>query len=257
ERVLLIGGGAAAGGITEAFSEALSLPCQRFEPPHAEAPLEIAEAEETSYLMATAAGLALQATRHRKDEVDFRREEYALIDDPRKSRRRWAAAGAGLALLLALFLANLFIKAELNQRELAALEAEIRRNLTAAIPEVRRVVDPLSQARARMRKMEARVRVFEGTSVAGLSPLNILRELSSRLPRSLPVQLQEVSIDDKGISLSGTTNSFDSVNRLQRHLQGSPFFGEVKIASARAGAGGRGISFRMFLKSTPLGGGKL
>ncbi len=253
EQVFLIGGGAAAEGITEAVSETLSLPCQRFEPRHGEALLEIGEeGRGDSCLMATAAGLGLRATGPRKDEVDFRQEEYALIDDPRKSRRRWAAAGVGLVLLLALLLVNLFIKAQLNQRELAALEAEIKRNLITTIPDVKRVVNPLSQARTRMGEMEARVRVFEGTSVAGLSPLNILRELSFRLPSSLSVQLLEVSIDDEGISLSGTTNSFDSVNRLQRHLQESPFFREVKISSARAAVGGRGISFRMFLASTPL-----
>ncbi len=61
------------------------------------------------------------------------------------------------------------------------------------------------------------------------------------------MRLLEVNIDDEGISLSGTTNSFDSVNQLQRHLQGSPFFDEVSISSARAAPGGGGISFRMFL----------
>ncbi len=168
ERVVLVGGGAAAGGITEAVGEALSLPCQRFEPGDGGPRLGMGEeGREKAYLLATAAGLALQATGRRKDEVDFRQEEYALSDDPRESRRRWTGVGVGLVLLLALLLVNLYIKARLNERELEAMEAEIRKNLTTAIPEVRRVVDPVSQARVRMRELEARVKVFEGTSIAG------------------------------------------------------------------------------------------
>ena len=68
----------------------------------------------------------------------------------------------------------------------------------------------------------------------------MLRELARLTPQGLPVKITDLTISTEGISISGETQSFDGVDHLKKAYASSPYFDEIKMFPARAGASGEG-----------------
>ena len=63
--------------------------------------------------------------------------------------------------------------------------------------------------------------------------LHILREISLRIPTSIDVRLTRLVYESKGIRLTGLTDSFKSVNTIQKKLEESAIFTTVTISSTK------------------------
>jgi len=61
------------------------------------------------------------------------------------------------------------------------------------------------------------------------------------------VKLTDLTISTEGINISGETQSFDGVDNLKKAYAGSPYFDEIKMLPARAGANGKGVEFKLSL----------
>jgi general secretion pathway protein L len=77
------------------------------------------------------------------------------------------------------------------------------------------------------------------------SALEMLRELSVRTPQNVQVKITDLTISTEGISISGETQSFDSVDILKQAFAASAYFDEIKVSQARAGTTGKGIEFKI------------
>ncbi|MCW5893626.1 MAG: PilN domain-containing protein [bacterium] len=125
---------------------------------------------------------------------------------------------------------------DLARRE-AALARAADAAAAAALPNV-----PPAEARARLGEAsELRRRV--GTP--SHSVLEVLRDLSSRVPAALALDLDEVGIDGETVRMHGRCAAFDAVDALRRALAASPFVREVIAEETRSTVDGRGVEFRL------------
>src|SRR5206468_4138389 len=76
-------------------------------------------------------------------------------------------------------------------------------------------------------------------------PLEVLRELSARVPPALRLDLDELSIERDGVLLHGRAESFDAVDALRRALSASPLLADVTAGETRTTVDGRGVEFRL------------
>lgn len=77
------------------------------------------------------------------------------------------------------------------------------------------------------------------------SALDILRQISDATPEDLVLDTRELRYEKDGLTLDGTTDTFDSVNRLARALEQAPLFAQVQVADAKQSADGSRIDFRL------------
>ena len=101
-----------------------------------------------------------------------------------------------------------------------------------------------------MRSAEQRADTL-GIYRGNLSALQVLAEISSRVPADLDVIFEELSIDRQVIQIKGHSSSFESVDRLKTELEKYGPFSEIKVGEVTSDArrGGRTFNVRISLSS--------
>ncbi|MBZ0253037.1 MAG: PilN domain-containing protein, partial [Candidatus Methylomirabilis sp.] len=191
---------------------------------------------------ALAAALGLQAAKGAR-EINFRRGAFAykgagLADRPLVLY----LATMGLAIVL-LAGYNLFAGGP-SGSQVEAMEAETRRLFREAFPEVTRIVSPVDQAASEMQKLRNKIAVLAPRMSGGLTPLEVLREVSTRVPKETVVDVTELSLDDDKIKIAGVTETSDSFRAIQEALQKVAAFKRVEIFKSDRTADGK-VSFEL------------
>ena len=116
----------------------------------------------------------------------------------------------------------------LDSRRASRLESEVAAIYASAFPDQPAPDDPL--AAMRDAGVKARDRAdFLGVYGGDRSALDLLAELSSRVPGDLEVVFEEVSIERRIVRIKVFAKSFEAADRLRTGLAGSDPFQEAKI----------------------------
>jgi len=101
--------------------------------------------------------------------------------------------------------------------------------------------------------MRKRLRLMGGASQS--SPLDILLAVSQSIPPVLAIDIDDMLIDETGVKVSGTADSFGAIDRLKKALGTNDTFGEIEVADAKAGADPSKIEFHLTagLRDNPMG----
>ncbi len=91
--------------------------------------------------------------------------------------------------------------------------ADPLRDLQAAVRETRDLADHL------------------GVSGPARGPLEVLREISSRLPADLDVSFTELRIELRTVQARGHAKDFESVGRVKTELSKSPWLDDVQVSN--------------------------
>ena len=78
--------------------------------------------------------------------------------------------------------------------------------------------------------------------------MQILREISTRIPASIVVNVDNLTIATDITDLSGTTTSYDDVQKLKDALEASPYFTTVKINNTKADVDNK-IAFKLTINT--------
>lgn len=130
------------------------------------------------------------------------------------------------------------------QTRLDAVNRQISEAFKAAVPEVRRIVNPVHQMQTRLAEMRQEVPQFDQAGQSR-SVVDILQVISQRIPSSLDVTLNQLVYGPEAITLSGETDTFNAVNAVQQRLASEPSFSNVSISSANQQKSGNRVNFKM------------
>ncbi|MDE0207281.1 MAG: type II secretion system protein GspL [Candidatus Tectomicrobia bacterium] len=196
---------------------------------------------------AVALGSALRGLHRRFRGFNLRRAEFAPHSNLRELRGRLVVLGVLAGAVVALGLGNLYVQNQFKAQRLARLQNGIAEVFREIAPSAR-MVQPLAQAQERMRELQRRLRAFGGLTGTQLSTLQILREFSARVPASIKVEVDNLTINDDAVELSASAASYDNVVSLQSALAASPLLDDVTINNTRQGANNT-VQFRLSLRA--------
>ena len=201
-------------------------------------------------IFAPAIALAVRGSMRARTRMNFRQDELARRVDLRKLGRelRWTAGFAGLALVLACVSAIASIALQSRRAEL--LEQQTARLYQEAFPGKPAPASVLSAMKEAVRNTQQRADTL-GIYRGNLSALQVLAEISSRVPADLDVIFEELSIDRQLIQIKGHSPSYGSVARLQLELAKYAPFSEITVGDITSDArrGGQTFSLRISLAS--------
>jgi Tfp pilus assembly protein PilN len=152
--------------------------------------------------------------------------------------------GCLLIFLAGLGLGSLYLDNHYKAQRYASLQAELERIFRATLPDVR-MVQPVVQMHEKVQELSDRLRAFGGVTGAQLSGLQILREISSRLPASITLNVDTLTIATDTVDLSGITGSYDNVVKLKEALEASPAIDSVKINSTTTAEEANQVVFKL------------
>jgi general secretion pathway protein L len=200
---------------------------------------------QAGLVMPVALGLASRQLSRRALGLDFRQEEFALRKSYDEVRGQLLSLGGMVALLVGLSLFDLYYHLRTKETQFAVLQRQVDSMFHETFPEMRRVSNAVGQGQEKLRELEANLKGVGTLSGPQGSALEMLRELARLTPQGLPVKITDLTISTEGISISGETQSFDGVDHLKKAYASSPYFDEIKMFPARAGASGKGVEFKL------------
>jgi Tfp pilus assembly protein PilN len=196
---------------------------------------------------AIALGVALRGLHRQVRGLNLRRGAFAPHSNLRELRGKLIALGVLAFAVGGLALGNLYLQNHYKTRRLAQLQDSIAKGFSDMLPSTR-MVQPVAQMREKIRDLDKRLRAFGGLTGAQLPGLQILRELSARVPASLGVEVDNLNINGAMIELSASTASYDNVVKLQSAFAASPLLSDVTIDNTRQGADNT-VEFKLSLRT--------
>jgi general secretion pathway protein L len=201
-------------------------------------------------VFAPALALALRGSMKATTGMNFRQDELAHRVDLLGIARELRGTGilAAVAAVLALFAVG--TKAFLADRRGDAIERQAQALYAQAFPNApvpANVVTAMQQAVAQAQARADTLGVYRGN----LSALDVLNEISARVPADLEVVFEELAIDGQVVQIKGHTPAFGSVDRLRAELARFEPFSSITVGDITSDArrGGQTFSMRINLSS--------
>jgi len=202
-------------------------------------------------LMNGALSLALRNTR-KEEGFNFRREEFE------RKRRYFGLKKAAPKVAVFLFLILSFLAADMVldyytlKKEYRILSREITSVFKQTLPEVTRIVDPVQQLRVKIKELKKSTSLRPETGT-NKKVLNLLKEISNCIPKSLNVHINRMVIDTEIVRISGKTDAFNDVDKIKNNLETSIHFSGVTISSANLDRTGKGVRFEIRIERKGIG----
>jgi type II secretion system protein L len=237
----MAGPAAAEAGVRRQFADALEMPIHDL----AEldyAPLLSGVSTEATRFAGCLAMLLNEAPSAPLDLINFRQGEFAFhgntgAQHPLRLTGILAACAAAVALL------HVVLSISVGARQLRLLDTQIEEVVAPALGDT----DPATAnatLQAKIDELNKRSRLL-GLNLGHGSPLDVLREVSRDIPQAVPIQANTVLIDENGLKLEGSADSFATVDQIKRLLQRSGRFNTIEVEHAGAGNDTSKIEFRL------------
>ncbi len=232
--VLLCGGTARMPGIAEQLSKDLGMPTRLLE-----MPLEasVPTTEQPSVMQAYSLALRGQASGAKAPRFNLRRGEFAFKGDYDYLKDKVGLlASFGVTLLLLLIASGVVRNSVLARRE-----AQVDKVLCDV---TQRILGSCEKnydiALNRLKGVES-----PAAALPKLSAVNLLAELTQRVPADVAVTFDRIDIDLERISVRGVTDSSKQIDTIAAALRGHRCFKEVKEGKVEKTREGNKVSFRL------------
>jgi general secretion pathway protein L len=182
-----------------------------------------------SALFAPALALALRSTARASTRMNFRQDEFSYRTDLTqfvgKDMRGTAVLAGVTALLLGTSVA---VSAALESGQAGQLDSEIEQIYSSAMPGTPVPSNPVAAMNNALQSARQRAD-FLGVYAGNRSALDLLTELSRRIPTSLDVIFEEITIDPKVIRIKASGTNFEAADRVLAELAREAPFEQARI----------------------------
>jgi general secretion pathway protein L len=246
EKVFITGPGSLLPETAEIVSKGLALPVSLLNLPETAGNIQLSEHLVTLYnpaLMDNALGLAIRESKKTKG-FNFRREEFQVKTQLVRIKKELIHASIYLSIILVLLAVNSLVDYRDLKKRTADLDSRIKAIFTQTFPEITNIVDPMHQMNTKISELKNTAAGAPGINM-DRTVLETLNDISARIPKNLEVQVDRMVVDQEGIQIRGTTDTFNTVDSIKKGLESSEMYQDVVIASANLDQSGKGVRFEI------------
>jgi general secretion pathway protein L len=185
-------------------------------------------------------GKQAQGFNLRRDEFAAKREDFWL-------KKEFRRVMVYLVIILSFLIADMGVDYYSLKKRYGMLDQRIKDVFEQTFPDVSKIVDPLQQMKVKINELKTSAVPIVGTG-SNKRVLELLREISQRVPKSLDVQVSQMVIDLEAVRVSGKTDTFNTVDNLKNSLEASTYFSAATISSANLDRTGNQVQFEIRLQ---------
>jgi Tfp pilus assembly protein PilN len=152
-----------------------------------------------------------------------------------------------LGVILCLVIVDIGVDYYFLKERYRMLDQRVTEVFSRTFPDVKRIVDPLQQMRVKVNEVKISAISTPGTNSSS-KVLDLLKDISDRIPKSLDVQVSRMVIDQETVRVSGKTDTFNTVDSIKTGLEPSKYFSGVTISSANLDRTGKRVQFEIKLQ---------
>jgi general secretion pathway protein L len=194
-------------------------------------------------LMDNALALALRDTKKGKN-FNFRQEEFQVKTQFVKLKKELIHASVFLVIMGIILIVNLSVDYVDLKKRTGNLDKRIKGVFSQTFPEVKNIVEPMHQMRTKIDELKSSSGSAPGVKT-NIKVLDLLSDISERIPKSLKIKVERMVVDQDGIQIKGTTDTFNTVDSIKKGLEESSLYRDVVIASANLDRTGKEVRFEI------------
>ena len=247
EKVFLTGQGASQPGVSQSVAETLGIPAERVDLCEDDR-IQLGEHAEPVWdpsLMDNALSLALGYS-GKGLGPNLRKNEFKVIKRSFYRSKIFRRVAVWLLLIATLWAVDMGVSTYFLKQRAAALDTRMLLLFKKTFPHITRIVDPVKQAQIEINELK---RISEPGHVVGMNgkALDLLLEISERLPKSLDLEVSRLVIDPNSVRIKGNTDTYNTVDRVKQGLEKSSLFKTTTISSANLDRGKNRVLFEIKL----------
>jgi Tfp pilus assembly protein PilN len=132
-------------------------------------------------------------------------------------------------------------------KQLGRLDSQMTQVFKTTFPEVKAIRYPYQEMLAKIREMK-KTAAFEDEAGPHIRSIDILNSISEKIPDNITVNLNRLVIQPDNVILSGTTDTYNSVDAIKSRLEQTPYFEKVTISSSNIDRSGNEVRFILKLE---------
>jgi general secretion pathway protein L len=234
--LVLCGGTARMPGLAEQLSRDLNLPVRVLALP-ADAAEAIPAASQPAAAQAYALALRGNATGAKAPRFNFRRGDLGFKGDFDYMKDKLGLLASFAATLLLLLVAFGVVRNSVLSRREAQVDAVLCDTTQRILGKCEK---DYNRALSMLKGVES-----PAAALPKVTAVNLLAEVTQRVPESLPVKFDRIQIDLDRVILQGETDSSKQVDTLSNALKGHACFKDVKQGKVERTRDGTKVTFRL------------
>jgi general secretion pathway protein L len=151
------------------------------------------------------------------------------------------------AAVLALMFFNLALETHTLNKRVRHIDTQMAQVFKATFPEVKTVRYPYQEMQAMMRETNKNA-VLQAETGPHIRSIDILNSISEKIPATIAVNFTRLVIQPENVLISGTTDTFNSVDDIKGRLEQIQHFEKVTISSANIDRSGNEVQFMLKLE---------
>ena len=194
-------------------------------------------------LMDNALSLALMEIEGAKG-FNFRKGPFALKKFWEENKKNLIQTGVFFVLVLSLGWFNVFLDSYFMEKRLARLNHQITGIFTSTFPEIKNIVDPVQQMKINIQQAGNNA-LLPGETEKQIRAIDILNTISKAIPKEMDVILTRFVMGSESVSISGDTDSFNSVDNIKSKLEQTEIFKKIIISAANIDKFDKRVHFKL------------
>ncbi|MCD6294224.1 MAG: PilN domain-containing protein [Deltaproteobacteria bacterium] len=248
EKAFLTGQGTTQPGVSQSIAEMLGIPTERVDLCNDDR-IRLGENAEPVWdplLMDGALSLALGRYNAKGLGPNLRRNGFEVQKRSFYRSKIFRKVAAWLLVIASLWAIDMGVDTHFLKQRAVALDSRTLVLFKKTFPHIRRIVDPVKQAQIEINELK---RISKPGRVVGINSraLDLLLEISERLPESMDLKVSRLVIDSHSVRIKGDTDTYNTVDRAKQGLEKSSLFKTTTISSANLDQGQNRVLFEIKL----------
>jgi len=176
--------------------------------------------------------------------LNFHRGQFAAQKFFSKHKGPLIKTGILAAAVLVLLIFGLMMEAYTLNKRIRGIESQMAQVFKETFPDVKTIRYPYQEMQARIRETKKDA-AFEAESGPQIRSIDILNSISEKIPENITVNLSQLAIQPDNVLISGTTDTYDSVDSVKSRLEQIQLFKKVTISSANIDRSGNEVRFML------------
>ena len=249
EKIFITGTGNIYPYTTKLFERFLDIPVEKIDITGGDPSIHVDEKIAQSWnpgTMNSALALALRGSKKGMG-FNFRKDEFEPKRTNLKLKREIQRTFVFLMVILSFVTTYFCIDYYFLKERYRMLDKKINEIFRQTLPGVSRIVNPVQQMQVKIN--EIKKSTFSNPGLGeGFKVIDLLRDISIRIPEALDVKVVSMIIDPETMMLKGETDTFNTVDSIKKRLEESECFRAVNISSANLNRSRKRVQFEIKLK---------
>ena len=177
------------------------------------------------------------------DGLNFHKGQFAAQKFITKNKSHLIKSGILAAAVLGLMFFSVLMESYTLNKQVRRLDNQMTEIFKATFPEVKQIKGgPYKHMQSRMQAAQNNA-VFTAEAGPHVRSIDILKGISEKIPPSIKVNLTRLVVQPENVLISGTTDTYDSVDTIKSGLAQIQYFEKVTISSANIDRSGNEVRF--------------